>query len=173
MKRFIIIIFLTTFAFLAITCKNSNSNKETIIQGTATILVDETLTPIIEDQVMVFEDQYHAKINIVPKSETEVIQSLVKDSMRIAILSRTLNEQELKFLKSKKIFPRITPFAKDAIVLISNKSNKDTLIALEDVVDFLHGKKQPQFKGLVFDNPNSSTARYISAIAGLDKLPRE
>ena len=172
MKRYTTIIFFICFASLVIKCKNSeDTKKETIIQGAATVLVDETLTPIIEDQVMVFEDQYNAKINIVPKSEAEVIQALVKNSIQIAILSRTLNKEELKFLNNRNIFPKITPFAKDAIVFITNKSNKDTLIALNDVIDFLHGKKQSQFKGLVFDNPNSSTARRISALAGLDKLP--
>ena len=47
------------------------SSTESILKGTATIFVDETLTPIIEDQVAVFESNYEAKIKIVSKSEIE------------------------------------------------------------------------------------------------------
>jgi phosphate transport system substrate-binding protein len=28
-------------------------------------------------------------------------------------------------------------------------------------------------KGLVFDNPNSSTARYMKELAGIEELPKE
>jgi len=69
------------------------------------------------------------------------------------------------------LIPRVTPFAKDGIALIANKSNKDTLIALSDVVDFLKNKNKSKIKGLVFDNPNSSTVRYISELAGINNLP--
>ena len=34
--------------------EQTNKNKESILKGSATIFVDETLTPIIEDQVAVF-----------------------------------------------------------------------------------------------------------------------
>jgi phosphate transport system substrate-binding protein len=36
---------------------------DTILKGNVTILVDETLKPIIDDQVAVFESRYDAKIN--------------------------------------------------------------------------------------------------------------
>jgi phosphate transport system substrate-binding protein len=78
-----------------------------------------------------------------------------------------LAADELKSFKAKKISPRITPFATDAVAFIKNKTANDTLIALQDVVDFVHGKSVPNIKGLVFDNANSSTARYISEIAGM------
>jgi phosphate transport system substrate-binding protein len=47
----------------------------------------------------------------------------------------------------------------DAIAFISNKNNNDTLVALKDVILFMQGKPQTTVNGLVFDNPNSSTAR--------------
>ena len=37
----------------------------------------------------------------------------------------------------------------------------------------MKGKKQSNFKGLVFDNPNSSTANYLCNLAGLKSLPTE
>lgn len=159
--------------FLVITCKDTTASKrDTMTEGSTTFLVDETLTPIIESQIQIFEDRYTAKILIQPKSETEVIQALVKDSARIAILSRSLTKNELSIFENKKIIPRITPFAEDAIAVIGHKGNNDTLIALQDVIAILQGK-ETKFKGLVFDNPNSSTARLLCELAGIKNLPEK
>jgi phosphate transport system substrate-binding protein len=68
---------------------------DTILKGNVTILVDETLKPIIDDQV-VFESRYDAKINLDAKSENELIKSFLNDTTGIAILSRTLNQDEVK-----------------------------------------------------------------------------
>ncbi len=161
--------------FLVITCKQTNAEgkQETIIEGETTVLVDESLTPIVEDLVQIFESKYNAKINIVSKSEAEVIQDLANNETRIAVLSRTLNKKEISFFGSKKIYPKTTPFAVDAIAFITNRNNKDTLIALNDVVDFMKGSKTTKIKGLVFDNLNSSTVRYISELAGINSIPAE
>jgi phosphate transport system substrate-binding protein len=167
-------IFLTVMVMF-FACKQSEgskNNEETILKGSTTVLVDETLKPIVEDQIEVFESRYDAKIAMNAKSETEVVQALVKDVAGIAILSRTLTAQEAKIFEGKKITPKITKFATDAIAFIGNKNNNDTLIALQDVIHFMQGKSQTNIKGLVFDNPNSSTVRYMNELAGLKDIPK-
>ena len=160
---FVLLILLFVFS-----CQEkSNKNQDTILEGKATIYVDESILPIVEDEQAVFETEYNAKLHLVSKSESEVINDLFNDSARIVILTRTLSAKELKAYESKKITPRITPFATDAIAFIRNKTTNDTLIALQDVIDFVHGKAFPNIKGLVFDNANSSIARYISEISGV------
>jgi phosphate transport system substrate-binding protein len=157
MKNFFrttLIVFFVGLVFFT-ACKKADANKETILKGSTTILVDETFKPIIEDQVAVFESKYDAKIDVVSKSEKEIIQSFLNDTSGIAILSRTLNENEIKNFQNKKIVPKITKIGTDAIAFISNKSNNDTLIALQDIVNFMQGKTNTKIKGLVFDNPNS------------------
>lgn len=154
-------------------CNKSNNNQETILKGNATLLVDETLKPIMEDQIEIFESRYEAKIKLDAKSENEVIQALVKDTSSIAVLSRKLSEDELKVFASRKIIPKTTPIAIDAIALISNVASNDTLVALSDVLDFMKGKGQGKIKGLVFDNPNSSTVRYMDSLAGLPSIPQK
>jgi phosphate transport system substrate-binding protein len=42
--------------------KKSVEEKETILKGTATILVDETLEPVVEDEITIFRNQYKATI---------------------------------------------------------------------------------------------------------------
>ncbi len=146
--------------------KKTSKEVETIIKGNASILVDETLVPIIEDQIAVFESYYDAKLSIVAKSELEAISSLVRQENGIAVLTRELSDAEKKLFEQKKIIPRTTKIAIDAIAFIANKNNKDTLIALQDVVSFMQGKSSSKIKGLVFDNPNSSTVRFMNTLAG-------
>ncbi len=163
---FVVVLFV--FACNQISDKNA---KETILKGKVTVFVDETLTPIIEDQVDVFENEYEAKVKLIPKSETETVNSLFKEKAAIAILSRNLTPEELSIFKQRKINPKITVFATDAIAFIANKNNKDTVIALKDVVDFIQGKSVPSIKGLVFDDLNSSTVRFMSDLAKIKSVP--
>ncbi|WP_310379893.1 substrate-binding domain-containing protein [Flavobacterium sp.] len=170
-SKFLILIFI---ALSVVTCNKKDPQKEeTILKGSVTILVDETLTPVMEDQVAVFESYYDAKIKLDSKSEVEVLNDLINKKTGIAILTRKLSSQELKIFEQKKIKPRITPFANDAIAFIANKNNNDTLIALKDVIDFMKGMPNLSIKGLVFDNPNSSTVRYMNTLAGLKAIPQK
>ncbi|MFV5693814.1 PstS family phosphate ABC transporter substrate-binding protein [Flavobacterium sp. LB3P122] len=177
MKNYIKLPYFIFFAviFLLFACNQANSSKEkeTIIKGTTTIYVDETLTPIVEDQVAVFESNYEAKIKLISKSESETVNSLFNKKAAIAILSRNLTNKELSIFDQRKIIPKVTVFATDAIAFISNKNNKDTIVALKDVIKFMQGKQVASIKGLVFDNPNSSTVRYMNSLAGLNAIPEK
>ena len=167
---------LISFVFIIVfSCdkKAKSQDEETILKGKVTILVDETLLPVIEDQVEVFENQYNATITLVGKSESEIVQLLSKNRQQLAILSRELTKNEAEIFEIKKIIPKVTPLATDAIAFISHKNNNDTLIDLEKVIAFVQGNNQKNFKGLVFDNPNSSTVRYIKELAKIDVLPKE
>jgi len=159
--------------FLSCDKKATSRDKETILKGKVTILVDETLLPVIEDQAAVFESQYNAEITLISKSESEIVQLLSQDKQRLAILSRELTENEAEIFKTEKIKAKITPLGIDANAFVSNKHNKDTLIDLQKVITFVQGKNQSDFKGLVFDNPNSSTVRYIKELAKVNNLPQE
>lgn len=170
----VFVLFFIGFLFVMCNQKEKiNTNKESILKGSATILVDETLTPIIEDQVAVFESNYDAKINIVSKSESEIVISLFKEKSGIAVLTRNLTIEENKIFEQKKITPKITKFATDAIAFISNKSNKDTLVELKSIIQFMQGKPNSSIKGLVFDNPNSSTVRYMNELAEIKAIPEK
>lgn len=163
-------------SILVVGCNQSNTSKnakETILKGSATLLVDETLEPIIEDQIDVFESRYEAKLKMVSKSELEVIKEMEKKPNSIAILTRELTTKEIQFFEGKKITPKITPFATDAIALIINRKSNDTLISVQEVLAIMKGNPNPKIKGLVFDDPNSSTVRYMNDLAGLASIPKK
>ena len=171
--RYFRIILIVVIIFVAVRCfqKNENVDSETILKGTTTIISDGTLAPIIEDQIEIFEDDYNAHINLVSKSEAEVINSLLNDSIQIAILSRDLTSAEKQQFSQRKIIPRITKFATDAITFIRNKNTNDTIIALADILNLMRGNESENIKGLVFDNLNSSTARYLLELSGMKDFP--
>ena len=98
-----------------------DKNKETIIRGKASLFVDESIFPIVEDQQAVFETEYDAKLKLITKSENEIINSLMNDTVKIAVLPRKLSNNELKAFVAKKINPKMTHFATDAVVFIRNK----------------------------------------------------
>ena len=166
---------LVVFVFLFAMCNQkskSESDKETILKGSIDITVDETVKPIVDDQVAVFEGTYYdAKITVKPKSEAEVINDLLNQKTEVVVTTRNLTKDELQRFEKSKIKPRVTPFATDAIALISNKSNNDTLIALKTVLDLMQGKPDGKIRGLVFDNPNSSTVRYMKELAKVKEIP--
>jgi phosphate transport system substrate-binding protein len=168
-----LIVFILLFAMCNQKSK-SDSKEETILKGSIEVTVDETVKPIVEDQVAVFEATYYdAKVAIKTKSEAELINDLLNKRTKVVITARDLTQEEKdKFIKLK-INPRVTPFATDAIALISNRSSNDTLIALQTVIDFMKGIPNTRIKGLVFDNPNSSTVRYMKDLANVKDIPAE
>ena len=162
---------LLVVVLLVFACQDKN--KETIIKGKASLFVDESIFPIVEDQQAVFETEYDAKLKLITKSENEIINSLMNDTVKIAVLPRKLSNNELKAFVAKKINPKMTHFATDAVVFIRNKKSNDTLIALDDVINFMKGNSVNGIKGLVFDNPNSSSVRLISELSGIKITPQK
>ena len=166
MKKIVAFVAIVSLIAITINC-NKKTEQETILKGNVSVFVDESLRPIIDEQVEIFESRYDGKIQLISKSENEIIQGLVNDTTKIAVLTRQLTNEEQKVFASRKIFPKQTHFATDAIVLIANINTKDTLISIEEITDFLKGSTSTKIKGLVFDNPNSSSVRYLNNLAGI------
>ena len=177
MLKYVKILGLIIFIFLFAMCNQKSKNdlnQDTILKGSVTITVDETVKPIVDDQIAVFEGTYYdAKISVKAKSEAELINDLLNQKTKVVITARDLTQEEKNKFVKFKINPRVTPFATDAIAFISNKSNNDTLIALKTVIDFMKGVQNPKIKGLVFDNPNSSTVRFMKDLANIKDIPDE
>ncbi|WP_432671790.1 PstS family phosphate ABC transporter substrate-binding protein [Flavobacterium sp. SM2513] len=158
--------------FLACKDKVEGQNKNTILTGEMNLYVDQTVQSLIEGQVEVFENQYDAKIQLTAKTESEIVNDLLSGKTNMAVLTRRLTKEEENYFDNKKIIPRISHFASDAVVFIRNKSNNDTLIDLDDVYDLLHGKSS-NINSLVFENPNSSVVTYMNRWANVKAGPKE
>jgi phosphate transport system substrate-binding protein len=169
--RFLVLCPVLIFA-VVVSCKDDKTDKlDSILEGKTSVLVDESLLPIIQDELQVFENIYKAKIKLIPHSEKESVLSLLEGKENIIVLPRKLSKEENIVFANKKIIPRETIFARDGIAFIRSKSS-DTLIVLKDIIDFMKGTENG-IKGLVFDNPNSSSVRLLNELAGITELPKE
>ena len=152
-------------------CQSNQQEKQSYTSGQEQILVDESFAPIIEDQEFLFESTYpNAKIDLVLKSENELLNLFLSDSIQVAILSRELKDDERKHFESKNIKIRLNRFAIDGIALITHNSSKYVNVDVAEIIKILKGE-QSALESLVFDNANSSTVRYFKELAGIDKLP--
>lgn len=171
MKRINFLIY-AVLPLMLLSCNNQKEVKQqSYTSGQENILVDESFAPILEDQEYIFESTYpDAGINLIMKSENELINLFLSDSAQVAVLSRLLTKEESKYFESKNIKIRINRFAIDGIALITHKSSKDSTVEVADIISSLKGQNSA-IKSLVFDNANSSTIRYFKDLAGIKDIP--
>ncbi|QIK60773.1 phosphate ABC transporter substrate-binding protein [Dysgonomonas sp. HDW5A] len=156
-------------------CNNGQikvTRTDTLTSGVAEIAVDDCFAPIIQEQIDVFE-ALNDEASIIPifASEVDVINLLLKDSVRLVIAARDLTDAEKQGLLNKKLQPRSQKIAIDGIALIINQENTDSLISVSALKKIMTGEIDswklinPHSKydkiSVVFDNPNSSTVRFI------------
>lgn len=164
------------FLVLSIVACSDSSKKDAVVQtrtsGTVKILVDESFSSIIADQVEVFNSDYKdAKFTIFEGNENKIVPNFLNDSMGVIILSRRLRPDEEKIYRNRGIIPKTSRFAIDGIALITGKDNIDSNITVEQVISILRGADAGG-KNLVFDNAYSSTVRYFKDLAQIKELPK-
>lgn len=144
---------------------------DTMTSGIIKIAVDESLEPIIQEEIDVFE-ALTPMAGIIPvySSEMSAMNSFLKDSVCLAITTRPLSMHEIDAFHSRKLYPRDVKLATGGIALIVNIQNPDSLISVEQLKKVLTGEitewreLYPNSKlgrlQVVFDNPNSSSIRF-------------
>jgi phosphate transport system substrate-binding protein len=179
-------IFVLILAIVLLSCADRNKKGElldTPTSGTIKIAVDESLKPLLEAEVVGFEATYeYAHVNAEYTSEQKAVHDLLNDSVRIAVVTRKFNSFERQKLDSLKIIPTQFVFAYEAVALIVNKENPDSLIKWSQFEEVLQGKKKtwkelyPTSKlgdlQIVFDHAQSGIVRYITDTLHLSELPK-
>jgi phosphate transport system substrate-binding protein len=171
MKNLSFILLLTVLVACKQKPKSAGAVEETRTSGTVKLLVDESFSEVLADQIEVFKTDYpDTKFTVIEGNEKKIIPTFLNDSVRVIILSRMLTAEEDKIYRSRSIVPKTSRFGIDGIALITNKDNLDTNITANEVVNILKGTSDIG-KQLVFDNAYSSTLRYFKDLAGINTLP--
>ncbi len=171
-------------AAIAVRCTNSSTvNEETPTSGNIKILADESFEPIVKAEIATFTGLYK-RANITPTfvPEKDLITAFLKDSVKVVVSSWEPNEEQKKLLFDTQIVVRTTAVAYDAIALVLNKENNDSLFTYQNVNDLFTGKIadwkdiNPASKlgkiVTVFDNDKSANIRYFKELFKLgDSLP--
>jgi phosphate transport system substrate-binding protein len=171
----------TMFVILVASCHNPMGVQpldETPTRGNIRISIDESFQLLYDTQLYTFESLYvNAKITARYKPEAEVLDDFMNDSVRTIVLTRDLTKAEKDFLLQTKFIARTTKVAHDALALIVNKANTDTLLLDIQFADIFRGKitswKQinagspDKTINVVFDNNKSGNVRYFREKFGL------
>ncbi len=144
-------------------CTESERNKpaDTLGSGNISISVDETYRPIMQQQMSVFDSSFpDAHVTVNYKPESDCIREFLNDSTRLILVTRELSADEKQLLEGKKVVSTSLALAKDAIAIVLNKSNPDSVLSLSTIKGILTGKYNKNYT-VVFDNQGSSTVRYM------------
>lgn len=182
MIRVLFVIVLVTTLFACNERDKSGKILDTPTTGSIKIVADESLRPLVEAEVETFNGIYikaDVKARYVP--ESDAIDLLMNDSVKLAVLSRKLTKDERDYFASIQVRAEEVEVAISAIALIIHPENKDTVMSTAQLRDILNGRisswsdiNGPSKNGMeiVFDNPNSGLIRYLKdSIAKVDKLP--
>ncbi len=173
------------FLFLLITSCGGNSNQkntDTPTNGTIKVGVDDSYRLLIEAEAYTFESLYkYAHIDTLFKTEADVINDFMNDSVPLIVVNRQLSAQQVAYLKERQYIPRTTKIAMDAVALIVNNDNPDTSLFYQTVKEIFQGKiktwKQIDPKSklkelqVVFDNFKSGNPRFFKEKFSLDSFP--
>lgn len=159
---------------LSVSCMNGGgtATNETPTRGNIRICVDESFQPLIDTEVFTFTSLYqNAKIKPIYKPEYDVVNDFMNDSVKVMVTSRNLTESQIQYLRDTLVVARTIRFAYDALALITNRENADTLIKYGTVSDIFKGKItnwkeiNPKSKldkiRIIFDNNKSGNIRYF------------
>lgn len=104
-KQFWLISAWSLIVLSACNSKPRDGLTDTYTSGVIAITADESFQPIVQEEIDVFEGLFPLA-GIVPRYTTEVdaINQLLKDSVRLAITTRTLTPEEMNSFHSRKFF---------------------------------------------------------------------
>ena len=147
-------------------CKNQPTNNKEQNAGTDRIVrmsVDESFEPVIAEQIKVFESAYpDTKVMAEFKPEAECIRDLEKDSTKVVIISRELSRDETRFFDTKISYkPQFDKVAKDAVAVIINVNNPDSIFTINELKQLLAGTENKKLQVAIDGNRATSTVRYL------------
>jgi phosphate transport system substrate-binding protein len=124
-------------------CSSSPPPKysDTYNTGTIKISADHSFLPLVDYSVAPYSATYpEANLRISATTEDSALRLLCLDSVQLAIASRPLKPTELEAMAKGKATPIYTRIATDAVALIVNNSNPDSLLTTADVERILKGQ---------------------------------
>lgn len=167
-----------TFVTGLLACGGRETTQDTASTGEVAIAIDESLRPVMEAEEMAFEaSNKYAKITSLYIPQLTAIELLLNDSVRVAVVTREMNARERKILAEQKFQYRSVKVAIDAVALITNQANPDTLIRTDELRDILLGKRSRWSEvginggsgriSMVFDNNSSSNLSHLLDTLGV------
>ncbi len=112
-----------------------------MVTGQATIAADEAILPLTNAEIDVFQSLYNfASIDCKYGSEYDAINLLLQQKIRLALVTRPLNQKEIEFFKGRDLNSESIPIGYDAIALMVHSGNSVKSLTIDQVSGILSGK---------------------------------
>lgn len=184
--RLYIVLTLTAMALILPACrkgqklnegKNPNDTytdagyEETTTRGSIRIGIDESMFPVAKQWVDAFLNTYpDAHLEVWTKPEGLLMQDLLADSIRLAIVGRDWTPAEKQQVRKSKVYAKTNPLGTDAVGMLIHPENPIDSISFAQLQGILAGKLTdwsqlgPGLSGpitLTFDSDQSGIVRYL------------
>jgi len=154
--------------------------NETPTRGNIKISVDESFQSLLDTEIYTFTHLYtSAKIKPTYKPEFDVINDFMNDSVKVIVTSKKLTDYQIQYLRDSLVVARTTTYAYDALAIITNKQNNDTLLNYNTIKDIFQGRVSswndinPKSKlgdiRIIFDNNKSGNIRYFKDLFDIEE----
>jgi phosphate transport system substrate-binding protein len=176
--------YLFIWVLFCVSCKKPLNDgwTDTMNGGLIRIACDKNFKSLMDAEIEAFEIRYDSAYIIpVYTNETEAIRLMLDDSVRFALTTRDINPQEKSAFEEKKRGVRKSLVAFDGVALITNLSNKDSIIGLPALKKILTGEltnwsqinpgSNPDTIRVLFEGNQSGVLRYaLDSIIRGEKL---
>jgi phosphate transport system substrate-binding protein len=140
-KSVFLIIFVVGIGIAVTGCQGER--LETPTKGHVTVLVSESVAPLLRSEEIKFEELYpEAQITAEVTSDREAITRLFNDSITIVVTARSFNSEELEAEKRFNLGIHEYKIAIDGIVVITNNENPVTQLRVSQLDSVLTGDIQ-------------------------------
>ena len=172
-NRFFLFTFLANFFYL---CSCGPDGKpeptDTPTSGDVNIVVDESYSLLFDTEINTFQAFYDlAHVHAKYLQENEALKMMLNDSCKVIVMNRDLSPEERTTFENNNIYPKSTKIAEDAIAIVVNPENTDTIFTPSLFRSILDGQDSLWSQinavsllgriNVVFDNKGSANARYI------------
>ena len=171
-------IILSSLVFSSCQKKSQNGRTDTYASGEMTLMCDESFSPIIDEELMVFHATYpDAHVTTKYTNELDAFNALLKQEVHLIVTARNFNEKELNYFRTNNLNPRYFPLGYDGLAFIINNHNVDSCIHVNDIKRILTGQVKNWSEvnegsklgaiDVVFDNDKSAAVHWaVDSILG-------
>jgi phosphate transport system substrate-binding protein len=153
-----------------IRCVKKPEDIEGPTMGSLSILADESIQDIVEQEEAIFERFYpYARLDITYTNERDMFMKLLEDSVDVIMSTRRLTAEETTYLFKRQSEPRHFPYATSAIAFISNKSEGDTVYTYENMLSILGDSTSGKI--FVIENVKSGITQEVLQLINKPDLP--
>ncbi|MFN5877901.1 MAG: PstS family phosphate ABC transporter substrate-binding protein [Flavobacteriales bacterium] len=146
-------------------------------RGKAVIYVEESFKPLFDTSIYTFESQFpHADIEAIYSSEGKIMEAFFQNKTKTICISRDFTDAEKAQLRKQNVEVRSDKVAQDAVTLIVNPANMDTLMTVQRLKRILTGK-DTIWQGLktrinvVYDRESSANFNFLRDYCGKNNIP--